>query len=391
MLPHITPVAYVLFVHCFSGKTESIAADTISRALIEEGMAVLRFDFTGIGVSEGDYANANFIANNDDVQKAVDFLRENYQAPKILIGHSLGAVAVAAIAPHLPELTALALISAPNSVGALQSILNSSVMNDLAENGQAEVTLGSGVLRVRQDFIAELTHSSVSNHIKEFGRPLLILHSMTDKVVNVDNAYTIFSSATGGQNFVSLNNADHFLLEKSDAKYAASMLANWLLPFSQREIGTEIAKIEPSSHQVVVHETRRGLFLQNIEIGSHIIMADEPVESGGNDYGPNPYELLLASLGSCTSMTLRMYANQKQLPLDRISVQLNHQKKYYKDCENAEKENAKLDFIDVNIVVYGDLTNEQRLKLLEIAKKCPVHRTLTSKISIDTHIKMVGD
>ncbi|MFZ2315853.1 MAG: alpha/beta fold hydrolase [Gammaproteobacteria bacterium] len=387
MLPHTTPVAFALFVHCFSCKQDSLAAESISRSLIEEGIAVLRFDFTGLGISEGDYANANFSANSADIMKAVEFLKINYEAPKILIGHSLGAVAVAAIAHELPEVTALVLMSAPNSVGALKSIMNHSVLMEASENGQAEIELGSCTFSVRQELIRELTENSVANRIKEFGRPLLVMHSVVDKVVHIDNAYTIFSSATSGQNFISLNQADHFLLGRNDAKYASIMLANWVLPYSQKEPGTVLAKIEAITHQVVVHETRRGLFLQNIEIGTHTLMADEPIEAGGNDYGPNPYDLLLAGLGACTSMTLRLYANLKQMPLDRISVKLNHKKKYYKDCENVEKENAKLDFIEVDVVVYGDLTNDQRMRLLDIAKKCPVHKTLMSKISIDTHIK----
>lgn len=387
MLPHTAPTAYALFVHCFSCKQDSSAAESISRSLIEEGIAVLRFDFTGLGVSEGDYANANFSANPADILKAVEFLKVNYEAPKLLIGHSLGAVAIAAIAHTLPEVTALVLMSAPNSVGALKSVMSSSVLTEASENGQVEIELGSCTFSVREELIKELTENSVANRVKEFARPLLVMHSTADKVVHVDNAYTIFSSAISSQNFISLNQADHFLVGKNEAKYASTMLANWVLPYSHKAPGTEIAKIEASTHQVVVHETRRGLFLQNIEIGTHIFMADEPVEFGGNDYGPNPYDLLLAGLGACTSMTLRLYANLKQIPLDRISVKLNHKKKYYKDCENAEKENAKLDFIEIDVVVYGDLSNEQRMKLLDVAKKCPVHKTLTSKISIDTHIK----
>lgn len=372
---------FALFVHCFTCSKDSLAAFRISKALASAGIAVLRFDFTGLGSSEGDFANTNFSSNLEDVRQAIAYLRDNYQTPSLLIGHSLGGAAVLEIAGEIAEIKAVATIGAPADLQHVTHLFSDKIP-EINQDGAAEVTIAGRHFQIKKHFIDDLAKQAVLKNVAALKKPTLFFHSMKDQVVDIEHAYELMSVATGNKSLITLAEADHLLIRAEDANYVAQLLLSWAkayLPLAQ-------ASAEDSA-QVVVREGSAGKFVRQIVMGEHELIADEPQSVGGNNLGPNPYDLLLASLGACTSLTLRMYANLKKLPLDDIVVKLNHHKKYAVDCADCENKKTMLDFIEVEIMLQGDLTDAQKEKLLEIANKCPVHRTLASGPKIKT--KMV--
>jgi len=381
-----TPRAYALFAHCFTCSKDSLAATRISRALADEGIAVLRFDFTGLGGSAGDFANTNFSSNIADLRAAADFLRSNYAAPKILVGHSLGGAAVLAAAAHVPEAVAVATIGAPYQPEHVRGLLQPAVA-EIEAHGEAEVALAGRKFRIKKQFLDDISAHNLHDAIANLRKALIIFHSPRDTTVDIDNAAQIFLAARHPKSFVSLDDADHLMAKKADAAYVATVLAAW----AGRYLG-EIAQADDDltaePGRVVVQETREGKFTQNIRAGVHRLRADEPAAYGGNDTGPSPYDLLLASLGACTAMTLRAYADQKQLPLDRVTVRLRHEKIHAQDCAECETKEGRIDKIEREIEATGALDDAQRAKLLEIANKCPVHRTLHSEVYIPTSLKL---
>jgi len=381
-----TPRAYALFAHCFTCSKDSLAATRISRALADEGIAVLRFDFTGLGGSAGDFANTNFSSNIADLRAAADFLRSNYAAPKILVGHSLGGAAVLAAAAHVPEAVAVATIGAPYQPEHVRGLLQPAVA-EIEAHGEAEVALAGRKFRIKKQFLDDISAHNLHDAIANLRKALIIFHSPRDTTVDIDNAAQIFLAARHPKSFVSLDDADHLMAKKADAAYVATVLAAW----AGRYLG-EIAQADDDltaePGRVVVQETREGKFTQNIRAGVHRLRADEPAVYGGNDTGPSPYDLLLASLGACTAMTLRAYADQKQLPLDRVTVRLRHEKIHAQDCAECETKEGRIDKIEREIEATGALDDAQRAKLLEIANKCPVHRTLHSEVYIPTSLKL---
>ncbi len=381
-----TPRAYALFAHCFTCSKDSLAATRISRALADEGIAVLRFDFTGLGGSAGDFANTNFSSNIADLRAAADFLRSNYAAPKILVGHSLGGAAVLAAAAHIPEAVAVATIGAPYQPEHVRGLLQPAVA-EIEAHGEAEVALAGRKFRIKKQFLDDISAHNLHDAIANLRKALIIFHSPRDTTVDIDNAAQIFLAARHPKSFVSLDDADHLMAKKADAAYVATVLAAW----AGRYLG-EIAQADDDltaePGRVVVQETREGKFTQNIRAGVHRLRADEPAAYGGNDTGPSPYDLLLASLGACTAMTLRAYADQKQLPLDRVTVRLRHEKIHAQDCAECETKEGRIDKIEREIEATGALDDAQRAKLLEIANKCPVHRTLHSEVYIPTSLKL---
>jgi len=381
-----TPRAYALFAHCFTCSKDSLAATRISRALADEGIAVLRFDFTGLGGSAGDFANTNFSSNIADLRAAADFLRSNYAAPKILVGHSLGGAAVLAAAAHIPEAVAVATIGAPYQPEHVRGLLQPAVA-EIEAHGEAEVALAGRKFRIKKQFLDDISAHNLHDAIANLRKALIIFHSPRDTTVDIDNAAQIFLAARHPKSFVSLDDADHLMAKKADAAYVATVLAAW----AGRYLG-EIAQADDDltaePGRVVVQETREGKFTQNIRAGVHRLRADEPAVYGGNDTGPSPYDLLLASLGACTAMTLRAYADQKQLPLDRVTVRLRHEKIHAQDCAECETKEGRIDKIEREIEATGALDDAQRAKLLEIANKCPVHRTLHSEVYIPTSLKL---
>jgi uncharacterized OsmC-like protein/alpha/beta superfamily hydrolase len=375
------PQAYALFAHCFTCSKDTLAATRISAALTERGFGVLRFDFTGLGGSEGDFANTNFSSNIADLVAAANWLREQHQAPAILIGHSLGGAAVLAAAHDIPEAVAVATIGAPYDPGHIQQLF-ADAAPAITANGEAEVTLAGRTFNIRKQFLDDLASQSSHERIGALRKALLILHSPRDITVDIDNAARIFTAAKHPKSFVSLDTADHLLTGKVDAVYVASVLAAW----ASRYVKVNESSVAATPGEVVVSETREGKFTQTIRAGAHRTRADEPSSVGGDDSGFTPYDLLLAGLGACTSMTLRMYADQKKWPLEHVSVRLRHEKIHAQDCADCETREGKIDRIEREIDISGELDDTQRARLLEIADKCPVHRTLHSEVSIKTRL-----
>jgi len=379
-MPSRPPRACALFAHCFTCSKDSKAAVFVSTALAEHGIAVLRFDFTGLGGSGGDFANSDFSSNVGDLVAAAEWLRANHGAPAILVGHSLGGAAVLAAAQHIPGAKAVATIGAPFEPAHVKGLLAGAAA-EITAHGQAEVDLGGRRFTIRQEFLDDLEKQPQAEAIAQLKRALLVMHSPRDDTVSIDNASSIFGAARHPKSFVSLDKANHLLTDRDDARYAANVLAAWAGRYVPLE---DPHKIEGLAGTVIVSETREGKFTQAIAAGSHALRADEPEAVGGLDSGPGPYELLLASLGACTSMTMRQYADHKGLPLERITVRLKHDKIYATDCEDCESTEGRIDRIERAIELEGALDDAQRAKLLEIADKCPVHRTLHSEVSVKT-------
>jgi len=380
--------AYALFAHCFTCSKDIFAAARISQGLAERGIAVLRFDFTGLGHSDGEFANTNFSSNVADLLAAVSWLRETHEAPAIVVGHSLGGAAVLAAAKSIPEAKAIATIGAPSDPSHVSHNFETAIA-EIRDKGEADVTLGGRPFTIKQQFLDDIAEQKIAKSIADMRKALLVFHAPLDNQVGVENAGNIFQAAKHPKSFVSLDNADHLLSRREDAAYVAEVISSW----ATRYLGeTESVKKAPaltaSPGTVVVAETGEGKFSQAVSVGGiHSLIADEPVHYGGNDTGPSPYDLLLAGLGACTSMTMRMYAERKKLPLERVSVTLKHDKIHAEDCEACETAGGKVDHIEREIEISGDLDENQRAKLLEIADKCPVHRTLHSEVLITSRLK----
>ncbi|HSK80064.1 MAG TPA: alpha/beta fold hydrolase [Thermoanaerobaculia bacterium] len=379
--PVTTPSAYALFAHCFTCSKDLKAAGWISRALVQRGIAVLRFDFTGVGESEGDFAGTDFSSNVEDLVAAADFLRREREAPSFLIGHSLGGCAVLPAAVQIPEVRAVATIAAPSDTEHLRDTLVR-LSPELEARGEAEVDLGGGrPFRIRRELLDNLSEDHLKEVLGNLHRALLILHSPVDRIVGIENAQRLYLMAKHPKSFVSLDTADHLLTDERDARYAGDVIAVWAERYLEG-VKAEVEQIPEVGRAGEVVVTSGEGFVQEIVARKHRLVADEPVELGGTDQGPNPYDLLLAALGACTSMTLRLYANHKKLPLEGVRVRLRHAKIHAEDCAHCEEKTGKIDRIEREIEVLGPLSEEQRLRLLEIADKCPVHRTLESEIDI---------
>jgi putative redox protein len=378
------PRAWALFAHCFTCSKDLKGARWISRALAEHGIAVLRFDFTGIGESEGDFSGTDFTSNLDDLVAAADFLRAQHRAPQILVGHSLGGAAMLAAAHRIPESVAVVAIAAPAEPSHLGRTLLR-LAPELEREGRAEVTLGGRSFQIRRDLLDDLAEQRLEPAIAKLRRALLILHSPVDDTVGIEHAARIFQAARHPKSFVSLDDADHLLSRERDARYAAQVVAAWASRYVPEAAPAPAAQPSLLRGEVVVRGAPSG-FAQEVLAGPHRLRADEPAEAGGTDLGPNPYDLLLAALGSCTSMTLRMYADRKHLPLEGVAVRLRHSRIHAQDCTDCETKEGRVDQIEREIELQGALSRDERQRLLEIADRCPVHRTLTSEIKIRSRL-----
>ena len=380
-LPSSQAFSYALFAHCFTCGKDIAAASRISSALTESGIAVLRFDFTGLGNSDGDFSNTNFSSNIEDLLAACDFLRREYQAPSMLIGHSLGGAAVLAMANSVQEVKAVVTIGAP--YGASHVAHNfSAALDKINKKGEAEVTLGLRQFRIKKQFLDDINQYS-GDGFSPLKKALLVMHSPIDATVSIEEAEKIYRSAKHPKSFISLDDADHLLSRKKDSEYVAKTIAGWASRYLPIEQLSERLKQSVGSGLVVVEE-KNHKFTQHVMSDSHYWLADEPVSVGGNDTGPDPYEHLLAGLGACTSMTLRMYANLKKIPLDHVRVELKHSRTHIEDCEGCDNSGEKMDLIERVISLEGELTVEQTQRLLQIADKCPVHKTLHNKLHVAT-------
>jgi uncharacterized OsmC-like protein/fermentation-respiration switch protein FrsA (DUF1100 family) len=383
-LPEREPIAYALFAHCFTCGKDVLAAKRIAVALAAKGIAVLRFDFTGLGSSEGDFANSTFSSNVADLVRAADHLRETRKAPSILIGHSLGGAAVLAAASQIPDAKAVVTIAAPSDPAHVTGLFKDRI-EDIRKQGKVKVSLAGRPFQISREFLDDIAEHNLMAQVTGLHKALLIMQAPNDDIVSIDNATRIFVAARHPKSFVSLVGADHLLSGKRDAAYVADVIAAWVTRYLDPAVSEQVAGPGETPRHVVVRETRNSKFQQTVTIGPHRLLADEPAAAGGEDTGPGPYDFVLAGLGACTSMTMRLYADRKSLPLERVTVTLKHSKIYAEDCAECDTKAGMLDQIERVIAMEGTLDPEQRKKLMEIADKCPVHRTLTSEIHIVTH------
>ena len=370
-----TPKFYAIFAHCFTCSKNLTAVGNISRALTQHGIAVLRFDFTGLGESSGEFENTNFSSNVEDLMAAIDFMTEKYAAPQLLIGHSLGGAAVLMAAIKNPSIKAVATIGSPAEPEHVKGLLSSGI-EALEEEGIAEISIGGRPFTIKKHFLEDLQNNVLSENLKSLNAALLILHSPDDRIVGINNAQALYTAAKHPKSFVTLDGADHLLSRSEDSQYAGNVIASW----SERYTDAAEEETEAKHGSVMVRTTDS--YTTEIRTAHHSLLADEPKSVGGNNLGPTPYGLLLASLGSCTSITLRMYINRKQWDVQEINVHLEHEKMHAKDCEDCESESGMIDLIHMKLEFIGNIDESQRERLLEIAHKCPVHKTMTTETRI---------
>ena len=384
------PLAYALFAHCFTCSKNLKAAVNISRALSAKRIAVLRFDFTGLGESEGDFAETTFSSEVSDLVAAARFLEREYAAPSLLVGHSLGGAAVLAAAGEIPSTRGIATIAAPFDPAHLRHLLGASA-TQIEQLGQATASIGGRDFTIRNTLLADLEAQRPEETLRRLKAALLILHAPGDQVVGIRNAAEIFQAASHPKSFVSLNGADHLLSDAADSRYAGEIIAAWAGRYLEpAEMKAPTAAPPQPSDSRVTARTRGEGFRTELFAHGFSLVADEPVEYGGGNEGPSPYDYLLAALGACTGMTVQMYARRKGWPLEEALVRLSHQKIHAQDCENCEAEERRIDRFVRELELHGELDPEQRQRLLEIAEKCPVHRTLTGEIRIETKLSAEG-
>ncbi len=374
------PRAYVLFAHCFTCSKNLSAVRNISKALTLNGFGVLRFDFTGLGDSEGEFADTNFSSNVEDLLAAAEFLSDQYESPKLIVGHSLGGAAAIFAADKIPSVEAIATIGAPASPEHVSHLFEGS-LEEIRQNKSAKVNLGGRPFTIKSQFIEDLHRQDLPEVLKDINKSLLILHSPQDRTVGIENAAKIYKAAMHPKSFVSLDGADHLMSDKEDSLYVGDVIATW----ATRYISVP-EEIDLKSKDSVLVRIGRDQYVTDVQSGPHRMKSDEPVSVGGKDFGPSPYDYLLASLGTCTAITLRMYADRKKWDLDEVYVHLNHSKIHKEDCEGCEDKNHKLDLIERKIELVGNLDEQQKARLLEISNRCPVHRTLHGEIKVKSSL-----
>ncbi len=377
-LPNGPHLATALFAHCFTCSKDITAARRIAARLAAMGVAILRFDFTGLGHSEGEFENTNFTSNVQDLHAACAALEQKGMAPSLLIGHSLGGAAVIKAAPEMPSIKAVVTIGAPFDPGHVTHNFADAIP-EIVDQGVAEVNLGGRPFRIGKSFVDDVSEVALSSSLAKLGAALLVLHAPRDATVGIENASDIFLAAKHPKSFVTLDDADHLVTRPADAEYAADVIAAW----SKRYLGlAPPAKPADVPEGIMrVTEADPNGFLQDVQSGPHHALADEPAKYGGTNKGLTPYGFVSAGLGACTSMTIRMYARRKGWPLDGVSVDIAHAKEHAQDAADP---GAKVDHFDRTIRLTGDLSDEQRARLLEIADKCPVHKTLERSSTVRT-------
>ncbi len=367
------PKAYVLFAHCFTCSKNLISVDNISRALTQEGLAVLRFDFTGLGQSKGEFADSNFSSNLEDLKAACAFMEQHYRAPQIIMGHSLGGAAVLHVGGSLPSVKAVVTVGAPATPAHVKHLIAHSEQ-ELETKGEAEINIGGRPFRMKKQFVDDLRKNDTHDPIGNLGKALLIMHSPQDAIVGIENATEIYLKAKHPKSFITLDGADHLLLKPEDSMYVGRVAASWAVRYIENEAQEEVAP----EGEVWTRLSGDG-YTTEIIAGSHKMLSDEPKSVGGKDLGPSPYGYLLSALGTCTAMTLKMYADHKKIDLDSVEVQLTHDKVHMEDGEQSERPGAKIDQIKRRIKIEGNMTDEEKARMIEIADRCPVHKTLEGK------------
>lgn len=379
--------AVALLAHCFTCSKDIPAARRIAGALTARGVAVLRFDFTGLGHSEGEFANTNFSSNVQDLLCAARYLADQGMPAQLLIGHSLGGAAVIKAAPELETVRAVVTIGAPSDPSHVSHHFQADI-NQIHEQGSAEVLLAGRPFQISKQFLLDIEQASLKGALSRLGAALLVLHSPIDQTVDISNAAEIFGHAKHPKSFVTLDDADHLVSHESDAAYIAELIAAWSQRYLTPAISNRVeAPPEAPEGVVRVRSAAPGGFEQQVSIDTrHALTVDEPVSVGGRDAGPTPYQLLSASLGACTAMTIQMVARRRQWSLENVSVDVTHNKVHAATCESCTTTEPPVDVFERHIHLQGPLSDQQRQALLVIADKCPVHRTLHQSSTIHTHL-----
>jgi len=378
---HQHPHNFAIFAHCFTCNKNLSAVKNIGKALTAKGFGVLRFDFTGLGESEGDFEDTNFSGNVEDLIAAADYLKESHQAPTLLIGHSLGGAAVIFAASQIESVHAVATIGAPSNPSHVQHLLRSGI-DEIKTTGKAVLNLSGRDFTIKKQFLDDLETKSLPDVAQNLRKALLVMHSPQDATVGIKNAEEIYIAARHPKSFVSLDGADHLLMNRRDSRYTGEVIAGW----AQRYVEIPEESNLKSSHQVVASLDREANFTTAMKVGNHYQTADEPTSFGGNDFGPSPYEYVSAGLSACTAMTVQMYAKRKGWPLENIEVHTSYGKSHAQDCEDCESENAKIDTFHREIKLTGTLDEKQTARILQIADKCPVHKTLHNETQVITKL-----
>lgn len=377
------PKNYAIFAHCFTCNSTLKPVKNISRALTLHGFGVVRFDFTGLGKSEGEFADSYFSANVDDLLAVSDYMKQHYQAPTLLVGHSLGGAAVIVAASKLASVKAVATIGAPATTEHVKKHFSHHVQ-EIAAKGDVEVNIGGRPFKISQEFVDDFDKTDLPEITKNLRKPILIMHAPFDKVVGIDNAHQLYQAAHHPKSFISLNDADHLLLESKDSIYVGNMIGTWVQGYFETE-DNEMLDIE--GEQLVAHlNLTEDNFTTSIQTANHSFNADEPESVGGDDFGPSPYDFLSAALASCTVMTLKIYAERRKWDLQEVYAYITYSRKHSVDLQEDIEKTTKIDHLLKKLKFIGNLDESQKLKLKEIASKCPVHKTLLSDITIETEL-----
>ncbi len=375
------PNRYVIFAHCFTCTSSLSAVKNISRALTHYGFGVVRFDFTGLGRSEGEFAESHFSANVDDLIAVSNYMKSHYKAPELLVGHSLGGAAVITAASKLENIKAVATIGAPATVSHVTHLFSHGI-NEVEQKGEVEVNIGGRPFRINKDFVDDFGKTDLPKIVKNLRKPMLIMHSPTDTIVGINNAEQLYHNAHHPKSFVTLDNADHLLTNSKDSNYAGNVIGTWVQRYFEPEENT---MLETQGEQLVGHlNLVEDNFTTSIQTKTHSMVADEPTSVGGDDFGPSPYEYLNAGLVACTAMTLKMYAQRKKWDLQEVFVYVSHSKKHSDELELDVEASGYLDHISKKLKFVGNLDASQKQRLKEIASRCPVHKTIASQVIFDT-------
>ncbi len=375
------PHNFAIFAHCFTCNKNFRAVRYITQSLCAEGFGVLNFDFTGLGESEGDFADTTFSSSVDDLICAAGYLKENYESPSMFVGHSLGGAAVILAASQIEEVKAVVTVGTPSAPQHVKHLLQSGI-EEINEKGLAEINIGGRPFTVKKEFIDDLDKQNLLGMVSRMKKSFLFMHSPQDRIVGIENAAELYQAAKHPKSFISLDGADHLLSKEIDACYAGDVIANWARRYVEIP---EPIELSTQSH-IVAYLNTKDKFTTQIKADQHRLVADEPKSFGGNDFGPSPYQLLASGLAACTVMTLRMYANHKKWDLHEIYCHIRHEKTHMEDCQDCDNPKAKIDKFTRELEIIGDLDDAQRQRLLEIADKCPVHRTLEGEAHIETKL-----
>lgn len=377
------PNNYAVFAHCFSCSSTLNAVKNITRALTTHGFGVVRFDFTGLGKSEGEFAESHFSANVDDLLAVNSYMAIHYKAPGLLVGHSLGGAAVLVAASKLETVKAVATVGAPSSISHVTKLFSHQV-EDVTDKGAIEVNIGGRPFRINEEFIADFSKTDLLSVVKNLRKPLLIMHAPFDSIVGIENAQELYTSAIHPKSFISLDGADHLLSQTKDSQYAGNMIGSW----SQRYFDAKDNEmLATEGEQLVAHlNVKEDNFTTSIQTAKHSLIADEPESVGGNDFGPSPYDFLSAGLAACTVMTLKLYAERKKWDLQEVYAYITYSKKHSDDLKMDVDTPTRFDHISKRLKFVGDLDETQKEKLKQIASKCPVHKTLQSEVIIETEL-----